>query len=65
MAANKMKRDSAFYRQIGSVGGKSGGAARAAALTPERRQEIARKAAQARYSKGKGEQVLDSQVPDL
>lgn len=32
--------------------GKRGGAARAKALTPERRAEIARKAAQARYSKG-------------
>ena len=32
-------------------GGKKGGAARAAALTPEERSEIARKAAQRRWSK--------------
>lgn len=36
---------------LGRKGGKKGGAARAAALTPERRAEIARKAAAARWSK--------------
>lgn len=35
---------------LGRLGGKKGGRARAARLTPERRQEIARKAAQARWS---------------
>ena len=34
---------------LGSVGGKKGGVARAASLTPERRSEIARKAAAKRW----------------
>jgi hypothetical protein len=34
---------------LGRLGGKKGGAARAAKLTKEQRQEIARKAAQARW----------------
>lgn len=34
---------------LGRLGGKKGGAARAAKLTPEQRREIARKAAQARW----------------
>ena len=34
---------------LGRLGGKKGGKARAAKLTPERRSEIARKAAQARW----------------
>lgn len=38
----------------GKTGGKLGGPARAAALTPERRSEIARKAAAARWAKKKG-----------
>lgn len=36
---------------LGRLGGKKGGAARAANLTPERRKEIAQKAAAARWSK--------------
>ncbi len=36
---------------LGRLGGKKGGKARAAKLTKERRSEIARKAAQARWSK--------------
>lgn len=36
---------------LGRKGGKKGGAARAKALTPERRREIARKAAAARWAK--------------
>ena len=36
---------------LGKHGGKMGGAARAAALTPEQRSEIAKKAAQARWRK--------------
>ena len=36
---------------LGRLGGKKGGKARAAKLTKERRQEIARKAAQARWKK--------------
>lgn len=37
---------------LGALGGKRGGLARAKSLTPERREEIARKAAEARW-KGK------------
>ena len=36
---------------LGSLGGKKGGPARAKKLTPEQRREIARRAAQARWSK--------------
>ena len=36
---------------LGKLGGLKGGKARAEKLTPERRREIARKAAQARWSK--------------
>ena len=37
---------------LGQLGGKVGGKARAASLTPEQRSEIARVAAQARWKKG-------------
>jgi hypothetical protein len=36
---------------LGKLGGKKGGAARAAALTPEQRSEIAKKAAASRWKK--------------
>ena len=36
---------------LGRLGGKKGGPARAKKLTPEQRQEIARKAARARWGK--------------
>lgn len=36
---------------LGRLGGKKGGLARAKKLTPEQRQEIARKAAQARWER--------------
>lgn len=36
---------------LGRLGGKKGGKARAAKLTPEERKEIARKAAKSRWSK--------------
>ena len=36
---------------LGRLGGKKGGRARAAKLTPEERSEIAKKAAQARWAK--------------
>jgi hypothetical protein len=36
---------------LGSLGGRKGGLARAAKLTPERRKEIATKAARARWTK--------------
>jgi hypothetical protein len=38
-------------KEDASKGGKKGGKARALKLTPERRQEIARRAAQARWKK--------------
>jgi hypothetical protein len=44
-----------FFVQKGKEGGKIGGKARAKKLTPERRQEIAKKAVQARWAKAKGE----------
>jgi hypothetical protein len=40
---------------LGRKGGKKGGPARAAALTPERRKEIAQKAVAARWGKKAGE----------
>jgi len=39
-----------YLSALGSMGGKKGGLARAKNLTPARRREIARKAAQARWS---------------
>ena len=40
------------FKALGRLGGLSGGKARAAILTPERRVEIARKAALARWGRG-------------
>jgi hypothetical protein len=37
--------------ELGRLGGKKGGAARAASMTPEERSEAARKAAKARWNK--------------
>jgi|ERR1035437_8648704 hypothetical protein len=48
MAANAKKNPAAVA--IGRKGGKKGGPARAAKLTPEQRSESARKAVQARWS---------------
>jgi len=39
--------------ELGKLGGKKGGAARAAKLTPEQRSEIAKKAAEGRWSRKK------------
>lgn len=39
---------------LGRLGGKKGGKARAASLTPERRSEIAKKAAQKRWKQDEG-----------
>ena len=39
-------------KALGHLGGLKGGKARAEKLTPERRKEIAQKAARARWSKG-------------
>src|SRR5579872_448157 len=52
MAANAKKKDPAAVA-LGRKGGKIGGPARAAKLTPEQRSESARKAVQARWAKGK------------
>lgn len=41
--------------ELGRLGGKKGGRARAKKLTPEQRSEIARIAANARWKKSKGE----------
>lgn len=38
-------------QELGRLGGKKGGKARAEALTPEQRSEIAKKAAQKRWNK--------------
>jgi hypothetical protein len=42
---------SRYLARIGRRGGKKGGPARIAMLTPKQRQELARKAANARWSK--------------
>jgi len=42
---------SVYLAQIGSMGGKKGGKARAKKLTAKRREQIARKAARARWKK--------------
>jgi len=44
---------SQYLATIGQRGGIKGGKARAAALSPERKKEIAQKAAQARWNRGK------------
>ena len=50
-----MKRDlvSEVMREMGKKGGKLGGPARAAKLTPDQRSESARKAVAARWAKAK------------
>lgn len=53
MRAKRLTKLQTMARALGARGGKVGGAARARKLTPERRSEIARKAAQVRW-KGKG-----------
>ena len=62
MAINAKKKNPAAVA-LGRKGGKKGGPARAAKLTPEQRSESARKAVQARWSKAKGARgsaVLDT-----
>ena len=44
---------------LGKIGGKRGGPARAAALSPERRKEIAKLAVQARWKKAKRQKAKD------
>jgi hypothetical protein len=43
----------AYLSKLGKKGGKKGGPARAAAMTPEQRSESARKAVMVRWSKHK------------
>jgi hypothetical protein len=45
-----------YLAKIGKKGGKKGGVARAAAMTPEQRSESARKAVIARWKKSKEKQ---------
>ena len=60
MAVNAKKKNPAAVA-LGRKGGKKGGPARAAKLTPEQRSESARKAVQARWSKAKrATPVLDT-----
>lgn len=48
-ALNKVDAVSQYLATIGRRGGIKGGKARAASLTPERKSEIAKKAAEARW----------------
>jgi hypothetical protein len=48
---------------LGKIGGKKGGAARAAALTPEQRSEIAKKAAAGRWGKTKPPADVEAPKP--
>jgi hypothetical protein len=50
-ARDPVEREQSPMAELGQRGGKKGGAARAANLTPEQRSEIARKAAAKRWSK--------------
>jgi hypothetical protein len=49
--AAKPKKKNPAAVALGRLGGKKGGTARAKVLTPERRSEIARKAAEKRWGK--------------
>jgi len=57
-ATAKKKKDPAAVA-LGRKGGKKGGLARAAKLTPEQRSESARKAVQARWAKAKAKRQAD------
>ena len=50
-AAKPVQEKNAAAVELGRLGGKKGGKARAAKLTPAQRSEIARKAAQKRWKK--------------
>jgi hypothetical protein len=57
MAKTSMPKEMREYlAKIGSKGGKAGGAARAANMTPEERSAASRKAVQARWAKAKAPQ---------
>lgn len=51
IATGEVQETTLQGKEYASKGGKKGGNARAATLTPEQRQEIARTAAQARWKK--------------
>ena len=51
--ADDIVHSSSAMSELGRAGGLKGGPARASSLPPERRQEIATRAASARWSKGK------------
>ena len=55
MALKAAKRKNSAAVALGRKGGKKGGPARAAKLTPKQRSESARKAVQARWAKAKME----------
>ena len=57
-ATAKKKKDPAAVA-LGRKGGKKGGLARAAKLTPEQRSESARKAVQARWAKAQAKRQAD------
>lgn len=50
-----------FFKKQGAKGGKKGGTARAANMTPEQRSEAARKAVLARWGNGHGKQATAPQ----
>jgi hypothetical protein len=63
MAVNVKKKNPAAVA-LGRKGGKKGGPARAAKLTPEQRSESARKAVQARWSKAqRGSEEMSEAAP--
>jgi len=54
MAKKRLPPDiKAYFKKMGAQGGRIGGKRRAEALSPERRQEIARNAIAARWAKQK------------
>lgn len=61
-AQNEMVK--AYLSAIGRKGGKKGGKLRAKALSPDRRSEIAREAANARWKRG-GKKALPRKIADI
>jgi hypothetical protein len=59
MGVNVKRKDPAAVA-LGRKGGRKGGPARAARLTPEQRSESARKAVQARWGKGLPDQAKEA-----
>jgi hypothetical protein len=58
-----VKRKDPTAVALGRKGGKKGGPARAAKLTPEQRSESARRAVQARWGKGSSNQAQPAPAP--